>query len=78
MNTNEKTVYLNSIVKYMDEQKVYAVFADLYKALSIEQPAHPLEFLIERLKGKHRSLIRETYFRGRSARCGDKGNNPQA
>ena len=67
MNTAEKSEYLNSLTKYMEENKVYAIFEDLYKGLAINQPTDAIKFLIERLKSNRRCLMRKTYFRHRSA-----------
>lgn len=78
MNTAEKTEYLNSLTKYMEEHKVYAIFEDLYKGLAISQPSDPMKFLVERLKSNRRCLMRKTYFRHRSARSWYQGNHIEA
>lgn len=67
MNTNEKALYVQQLNTYMESNKVYQLFEDLYKGLIIDQPSEPLRYLIDKLKTGGSKLTRETYFHSRAA-----------
>ena len=62
MNALEKTKYMTEVTEYLETKKVYSIFEDLYRSLSIEQPEDPLKFMINRLKTTRREVIRKTHL----------------
>lgn len=57
MNSSEKTEYVKNISIYMEKNKIYSIFENLYKSLIMEKPKKPLQFLIEKIKFKSKKRI---------------------
>lgn len=68
MNTTEKAVYVQHLNTYMETNKVYQIFEDLYKNLIMDQPSEPLRYLIDKLKTGGSKLTRETNIHSRTTR----------
>lgn len=49
MNNNEKTDFILSAQKYLEDHKIYDLFEHLTKQLLLKQPQNSLDFLIDRL-----------------------------
>lgn len=60
MNSEEKTEYVKKISLYMEKNKIYSIFENLYKSLMMEKPSNPISFLIEKIKFKSSNLKRKT------------------
>ena len=67
MNSTEKAVYVQQLNTYMESNKVYQIFEDMYKSLIMDQPGDPIKYLIDKLKTGGSKITRETHFHSGAA-----------
>lgn len=57
MDKTQKQTYMSDVETYLDSHNIYTKFEDLLKALIVERPEKPLEYLVRKIKTANCKLI---------------------